>query len=116
MNKLLLCLKPCNHENTAVAGHRGKGTRFWLACTFWVVIVIGELGWLSQSSMAIMVWIALYSLPLVYVKSQAALDALVEEACVALLTALQAGKQTTNLRQFLYCQYLQNKAMKALLR
>ena len=69
-------------------GHSTKGSRFWLGCCMWLVITLGELGWVSQASLAIYLWAGLFTAPLVYLTCRTALDALVDECFAFLLTVL----------------------------
>ena len=78
----------------AVAAQSSKGSRVWLGFCLWLTICIGELGWVSQSSLALWLWVALFTLPGVYLTSRAALDALVDESVTFLLSALNGGQRS----------------------
>lgn len=79
-------------ENTSSAVHSSKASRVWLGLCLWLVICVGELGWVTQSSLALWLWTALFTLPGLYVTSRSALDALVDEGVLFILSAIQGGK------------------------
>lgn len=64
----------------------------WLGLYLWLVICLGEMGWVTQSSLALWLWVALFTLPTVYVTCRAAADALVEEGLLFVLSAIQGGE------------------------
>ena len=78
----------------AVAAQSSKGSRVWLGFCLWLTICIGELGLVSQSSLALWLWMALFILPGVYTTCRAALDALVDESVTFLLSALNGGQRS----------------------
>ena len=73
-------------------GRTRTGGKFWLGITLWAVIIIGESGLISQATLAMCVWAALFTLPFVYVSCQPALDALVDEAVSFASGAIQKGQ------------------------
>ena len=74
------------------AGHDRTGTTVWRALTLWVVMALGEAALLTQSSMAIAVWCALFGLPSLYLQCRHILDVLVEEALQLVAAFLKAGQ------------------------
>lgn len=72
--------------------HSSKGSRIWLAICLWLIVCVGEIGWLSQASLAMWLWVALFTLPTAYLACRAALDALVDEALAFLGSVLRGGK------------------------
>lgn len=55
-------------------------------------MALGEAGLLSQSSMSMTVWCALFGLPSLYLQCRHILDVLVEEALQLVAAFLQAGQ------------------------
>jgi len=76
-----------------LSSHSSKGSRFWLGGCMWVVVTLGELGWVTQASLAIYLWAALFTAPMVYLTCHMALDALVDECFAFLLSVLQGGSR-----------------------
>ena len=76
------------------AGHDCTGTTVWLALTLWTIMALGEAALLSQSSMSIAVWCAIFGLPSLYLQCRHILDVLVEEALQLVAASLRAGQHT----------------------
>ncbi|CAK0787945.1 hypothetical protein CVIRNUC_011167 [Coccomyxa viridis] len=93
-------LAPVAASITALAVRRLSGrdsmaTTVWLALTLWLVMMIGELGIVTQSVMAMWLWIALFTLPFMYCACRHALDALVEETLLFVAEVVRGGERTT---------------------
>lgn len=73
------------------AGHDRTGTSVWLALTLWSIMAVGEAALMSQSSMCLAVWCALFGLPSLYIRCRHILDLLVEEALQLVAAFLRAG-------------------------
>lgn len=73
------------------AGHDRTGTTVWLALTLWTTMALGEAALLSQSSMSLAVWCAIFGLPSLYLQCRHILDVLVEEALQLVAAFLRAG-------------------------
>jgi len=73
------------------AGHDRTGTTVWLALTLWTTMALGEAALLSQSSMSLAVWCAIFGLPSLYLQCRHVLDVLVEEALQLVAAFLRAG-------------------------
>jgi hypothetical protein len=73
------------------AGHDRTGTTVWLALTLWTTMALGEAALLSQSSMSMAVWCAIFGLPSLYLHCRHILDVLVEEALQLVAAFLKAG-------------------------
>ncbi len=73
------------------AGHDRTGTTVWLALTLWTTMAMGEAALLSQSSMSMAVWFAIFGLPSLYLQCRHILDVLVEEALQLVAAFLRAG-------------------------
>lgn len=50
----------------AQAGRDSVGTRVWLGLLLWATMCVGELRLVSQSVLAMYLWIALFTLPYLY--------------------------------------------------
>lgn len=84
-------------ETWLCAARSSKSSRVWLGLCLWLVICIGELGWLNQSSLSLWLWVALFALPRLYVTSRTALDALVDDSLAFVLSAVHGGERTHTL-------------------
>ena len=73
------------------AGHDRTGTTVWLALTLWTTMALGEAALLSQSSMSLAIWCAIFGLPSLYLQCRHVLDVLVEEALQLVAAFLRAG-------------------------
>lgn len=73
------------------AGHDRTGTTVWLALTLWTTMALGEAALLSQSSMSMAVWCAIFGLPSLYLQCRHVLDVLVEEALQLVAAFIRAG-------------------------
>lgn len=82
-----------SQKRESLVGGSGRGSTIWTCATLWSVILVGEWGWVSQSTLSIIVWAATFTLPLLFTKCQAASDAFVDEACAFLLSALHGGEK-----------------------
>ncbi|CAL5225202.1 g7985 [Coccomyxa viridis] len=78
-----------------LSGRDSMATTVWLALTLWLVMMIGELGIVTQSVMAMWLWIALFTLPFMYRACRHALDALVEETLLFVAEVVRGGERTT---------------------
>lgn len=66
---------------------RGAPT-FYLGLCLWLIMLVGELKLLFQTTLLIVIWIGLFTLPLLYVESRWLLDSLVETGSCILKSAL----------------------------
>ncbi|KAL0036414.1 hypothetical protein WJX77_006991 [Trebouxia sp. C0004] len=78
-----------------LSGHDRTGTTVWLALTLWTTMALGEAALLSQSSMSLAVWCAIFGLPSLYLQCRHILDVLVEEALQLVAAFLRAGQRGT---------------------
>ncbi|KAL3160022.1 hypothetical protein ABBQ38_010408 [Trebouxia sp. C0009 RCD-2024] len=78
-----------------LSGHDRTGTSVWLALTLWSIMAVGEAALMSQSSMCLAVWCALFGLPSLYIRCRHILDLLVEEALQLVAAFLRAGQRGT---------------------
>ncbi|KAL0053004.1 hypothetical protein WJX82_011350 [Trebouxia sp. C0006] len=78
-----------------LSGHDRTGTTVWLALTLWTTMALGEAALLSQSSMSLAVWCAIFGLPSLYLQCRHVLDVLVEEALQLVAAFLRAGQRGT---------------------
>ena len=60
------------------AGRGSLGTTAWLGLALWAVILVGQVQLVQQSTLLLLCWASLFSLPLLYLHCRRALDALVE--------------------------------------
>lgn len=74
-----------------VTGWAGLGASVWLGLALWAAACLGEARVLGQPSMLIVLWLAAFSLPRVYVTCRCALDSLVEEAFQFVADLLHGG-------------------------
>lgn len=67
------------------------GASVWLAITLWSIMCFGEIGFIDQSAMLILLWGLLFSLPPLYVASKRVLDALIDESLRFLISVANGG-------------------------
>lgn len=78
-----------------LSGHDRTGTTVWLALTLWTAMALGEAALLTQSSMSLAIWCAIFGLPSLYLQCRHVLDVLVEEALQLVAAFLKAGQRGT---------------------
>eukprot|EP00884_Botryococcus_braunii_P001770 jgi/Botrbrau1/11594/Bobra.247_1s0014.1 len=71
------------------------GASAWLALTLWGIMCFGELRFIDQSAMLILLWGMLFSLPPLYVASKRALDALIDELLRFVISVANGGERNT---------------------
>eukprot|EP00803_Ostreobium_quekettii_P006156 evm.model.scf_955.3 EVM.evm.TU.scf_955.3 scf_955:17341-21250(-) len=75
---------PCRH----LSNPRGPPT-FYLGLCLWVVMLVGELKLLFQTTLLLIVWIGLFTLPKLYVENRWLLDKLARAGGAVLIAALR---------------------------
>jgi hypothetical protein len=98
-HRALLLLQPSVDEglgNYHFGGGTGDagdpvGASAWLALTLWGIMCFGELRFIEQSAMLILLWGMLFSLPPLYVASKRALDALIDELLRFVISVANGG-------------------------
>ena len=73
-------------------GHDSLGGSVWLGLALWSAACLGELRVFSQPSMLIVLWLAGFILPGVYVTCRSVLDSLVDEAFHFVASLLYDGE------------------------
>ena len=69
--------------------------KFYLAVCLWLVMLVGELKLLFQTSLALVVWIGLFTLPRLYVENKWLLDGLARAGFAVLIAALRRRHRAT---------------------
>ena len=90
------CGRWANLTTRYPAGRASLGTTAWLGLALWAIILVGQVQLVQQSTLLLLCWASLFSLPLLYLQCRRALDTLVEESLffVSQVSVLHALVQT----------------------